>query len=433
MGGRDQKSSRNIDLFSLCCVHGATVPAFEVTRWLADGEVLWLDDRFAPGGALATDADAAARQKVARALESVSRRETAHNSHVSVVSCLFRRPTLRSPLHPGLYPAVTGWFVAATRQITVLHTPGHTADSVSLYQHGERRLFVGDLLYPYTAVGLGSLGASPRDYVASLRKLEAFLAHQEQQRRDADELAARLAEDLATYVVVDDDDTAAAAAASDAPAAGAAPAANTVPEPVAAAQVSVTAAAPATSAAAAAQPPSPPKPLPQPSALSLPPPPSAKARELAALAGMLDGDMACMVHADGLLDFCGGSVAQAFELFLGDPDLAAEVAPPRPAQVAAAAATGSTSTPPPPVAAPMRALASVPGAPPPPAADAPATLACGHVSAELPAAESLAQVRALCRAVQRGEAAPVGPVEDGIGEFSDGTFTLLAPVGSVWD
>ena len=34
MGGRDPRTTKNIELFSLCCAHGAKVKPFEVTRWV---------------------------------------------------------------------------------------------------------------------------------------------------------------------------------------------------------------------------------------------------------------------------------------------------------------------------------------------------------------------------------------------------------------
>jgi glyoxylase-like metal-dependent hydrolase (beta-lactamase superfamily II) len=113
MGGAQPKFTLNWDLTSLCCSHGTTVRPFTVTRWLKDGELLYLDDAAAAAGG----------------------------------------------------PA------AAACALQVLHTPGHTLDSVSLFHLEERRLFVGDLLYPFTPVPLCAVGSSPSAFARSLRKL----------------------------------------------------------------------------------------------------------------------------------------------------------------------------------------------------------------------------------------------------------------------
>ncbi len=61
----------------------------------------------------------------------------------------------------------------------VLHTPGHTPDSLSLWFPAERRIFVGDFIYPWTAIHLDCLGANVLQYLASLRKLKRFVADQD--------------------------------------------------------------------------------------------------------------------------------------------------------------------------------------------------------------------------------------------------------------
>ncbi|CAL1163472.1 unnamed protein product [Cladocopium goreaui] len=83
--------------------------------------------------------------------------------------------------------AVTDWLDEGARiylnddeptdeeSLEILHTPGHTPDSISLYLPAENRLFSGDLIYP------GSLflylpGSSLEDFRESLHKLRAFIA-----------------------------------------------------------------------------------------------------------------------------------------------------------------------------------------------------------------------------------------------------------------
>jgi len=62
------------------------------------------------------------------------------------------------------------------KSLEVIHTPGHTPDSIALYAHYEQRLFVGDTIYPYTAIHLDSLGSSVTDYMSSLEKLMKFIS-----------------------------------------------------------------------------------------------------------------------------------------------------------------------------------------------------------------------------------------------------------------
>ena len=59
--------------------------------------------------------------------------------------------------------------------LAVLHTPGHSIDSISLFMPSQRRLFVGDLMYPFTAVPLSSVGASLDAFLQSTSRLLRFV------------------------------------------------------------------------------------------------------------------------------------------------------------------------------------------------------------------------------------------------------------------
>ena len=61
--------------------------------------------------------------------------------------------------------------------LEVLQTPGHTPDSLSLFLACDRLLFIGDLLYPYTAIYLDCLGSDLNAYRASIEKLKTFVQH----------------------------------------------------------------------------------------------------------------------------------------------------------------------------------------------------------------------------------------------------------------
>lgn len=110
MSDRAQAYTKNYQLTSLCSAHGAQVVDFEVTQWVPDGNMVYLDDLQDPGHSL-----------------------------------------------------------------ELVHTPGHTLDSLSVFYQRDQRLFVGDLIYPYTAIPLSAVGANVNEYVSSITKLMAFV------------------------------------------------------------------------------------------------------------------------------------------------------------------------------------------------------------------------------------------------------------------
>eukprot|EP01097_Dermamoeba_algensis_P011802 TRINITY_DN9294_c0_g1_i1.p1 TRINITY_DN9294_c0_g1~~TRINITY_DN9294_c0_g1_i1.p1 ORF type:complete len:401 (-),score=67.67 TRINITY_DN9294_c0_g1_i1:49-1218(-) len=116
MGGGDQVFTKNYEINSLCLAHNTKVKDFQVTRWLTDGELIYLDN-------------------------NDKRKE---------------------------------------KSLEVIFTPGHTSDSIALYSHYERRLFVGDLLYPWTAIHLDCIGSNVSKYMESLQKLTSFVKQQEE-------------------------------------------------------------------------------------------------------------------------------------------------------------------------------------------------------------------------------------------------------------
>ena len=59
--------------------------------------------------------------------------------------------------------------------LEVLHTPGHTPDSLCLWLRRERLLFVGDTLYPHATIILANRDSDLSQYAASLRVLGRFL------------------------------------------------------------------------------------------------------------------------------------------------------------------------------------------------------------------------------------------------------------------
>ena len=85
MSNMSMTFSKNIDLCSLCSTHGASIQRFHVSNWCKDRTRLWLDD----------------------------------DDHSSLDS-------------------------VAQHAIDLLHTPGHSSDSMCIYSYGLNRLFVAD-------------------------------------------------------------------------------------------------------------------------------------------------------------------------------------------------------------------------------------------------------------------------------------------------
>ena len=104
---------------SLALEVGCTeIEPFEVTRWLADGEIISLDGSGSDGN---------------------------RGSHAS-----------DAILH-------------------VIHTPGHTPDSLCLWLEPEQILFVGDTIYPWASIIVSNQHSNLSDYMASLARLMRFL------------------------------------------------------------------------------------------------------------------------------------------------------------------------------------------------------------------------------------------------------------------
>jgi hypothetical protein len=156
--------------------------------------------------------------------------------------------------------------------------------------------------------------------------------------------------------------------------------------------------------------------------------------------GMEPSDVAKQVNADLLVsDSCGGSVEAAIDLFLSDEALAKQLAPPSdPVSSASYSSSSSSSSS---SLSLFSSSSSSSSAPPPPPPPLPApvamsfhsvVLSCGHVDAALDAASTFAAVSHLCEGIKSKEVGCSAVVEDGVGEFSDGRFTVVAPLDVRW-
>ena len=113
VGGRCRAFSENYPLNSLVLGHpGASLRPFRIDRWLQPGDLIPLDDA--------------------------------------------------RPEDPEL-------------ALRVLHTPGHTPDSIALHLPCERRIFAGDTVYPWTVIHVDCLGSSPKDYLQSTSALLEYI------------------------------------------------------------------------------------------------------------------------------------------------------------------------------------------------------------------------------------------------------------------
>jgi hypothetical protein len=90
-----------------------------------------------------------------------------------------------------------------TLALKVLHTPGHTPDSISLYSPQHRRLFVGDNIYPFTTIHLDCIGSDVKQYVSTLHRLQTFI-QTEQKLIDAETIATEVATEVAEVAVAAD-------------------------------------------------------------------------------------------------------------------------------------------------------------------------------------------------------------------------------------
>ena len=115
MGGAAQAFTNNYELTSLGAAHGCPVQPFAVSHWLAHGE--------------------------------------------------------KVPLCPAADGVAPPDGAAAALELEVLHIPGHTPDHIALWWESEALLFVGDHIYPWTAIDVSGLGHSLPDFVASTELL----------------------------------------------------------------------------------------------------------------------------------------------------------------------------------------------------------------------------------------------------------------------
>ncbi|MBT4790504.1 MAG: MBL fold metallo-hydrolase [Halobacteriovoraceae bacterium] len=75
------------------------------------------------------------------------------------------------------------------RTLTVIHTPGHTNDSIALFDEDHKQLFIGDFIFPGVLIGLLP-GSSFKSYLKTSRKLvkqissdvKVFSAHRKEDR-----------------------------------------------------------------------------------------------------------------------------------------------------------------------------------------------------------------------------------------------------------
>lgn len=135
MGGAAQAFTKNYEITSLGAGHGCPVRPFTVSQWLAHGERISLCPASLDGGG------------------SDSRGNESSGASAPISG-----------------PAVQD-MSAVVLELEVLHIPGHTPDHIALWWEARAVLFVGDHIYPWTAVDVSGLGHSVPDFVASTELL----------------------------------------------------------------------------------------------------------------------------------------------------------------------------------------------------------------------------------------------------------------------
>lgn len=345
MGKRNCTYSKNLEVTSLAAGVGARVAPFEVTRWLNDGEEVWLDD------------------------------------------------SERTPFN----------------RITVYFTPGHALDHIAVFFEREMRLFVGDTLYPFTAIDLANMGSNVPDYRETLATIAA--------------LASRAASiGIPAAPAGSDAAPAIHAKADGVPSDTSAAAAEGAPQPPA---------TPAVSEAAS-------------SAIAEVEEKAGKVRELLQeWLAMTDEEAAASFDPWGVMEACGWDVAAAASAIQDLGDAAGEIAPPGSyalptsaddvrrllgLSLAAGPARAALA-----VTSPSAAAAAGPGAalrlPAPPApTEAVLTLACGHVDPALPASLAVSQAEALLVGIFAGAVEPcMVNAEDATAEYRGETYAFVLP------
>lgn len=76
--------------------------------------------------------------------------------------------------------------------LEVVETPGHTLDGISLVAPWDGRIFVGDLVYPYTAIHCDLLGSNASQFLASAQRLLAIARQMNEGNKKVAEFCATL-------------------------------------------------------------------------------------------------------------------------------------------------------------------------------------------------------------------------------------------------
>lgn len=313
-----------------------------------------------------------------------------------------------------------------------MFTPGHTLDSISLYDREDKRLFVGDMLYPWTAISLSAVGSSLKAYVASLERLKAFCADPDAGVDDSPAPPAEGGDAAGATDVVDltgGESAAEGGAGGDAGAdvggdaggdasagAGVAGDESGGGSPAAAEEPSGGGEAGGDAAAARSSSP-------------LPPSRNSELDEavmtLLSFIGMDEASARLLFHPETLLSLCDGDVSQAVNLFMGMGSSIAEMAPPKPIDLSGALAVAAgeggdggggdvveeTKTFEPPTTV---------------------RLSCGHVEANLEPG-ALDEMSTMLQFIRDGMLEPSQMLEEGTAEYSNSRFSVVLATDAKWE
>jgi len=365
MSGANMTFSKNIDINSLCLAHNCTVKHYEVDRWLKEGDRIYLDD-----------------------LDK--RNETS---------------------------------------LEIIEAPGHTPDSIAVYNHAEKLLFVGDNIYPYTVIHLDCIGSNVKDYVQTLRKLQAFI--EKVAKRDGSELKGKKEGEVVCQPCEASEggkrggeESGAASGAkkkADGPAkeakrdVGAKPkvGVGTEKKTEGAADSDKKSGGPAQTEAQKPKP-QPPKPAPHPHQKLI--------DDFCALTGMDRATMDATFSIDALMQICNHNVNEMLDMYFSNGAGLSMICPvgsgKPPTSSRGASGSENKSSARPDAKKEFKMPAEV-------------KMCCGHVSAEL-GTESIGQLLTLLEAVRAGAMVP-SHVDSGYGEYTNGTFSIMMRMQPKWE
>ena len=326
MSSADQTFTNNSEITSLCLAHSRPSPVLGITRWLDDGDHVYLDAA---------------------------------------------NPVLQNSLQ-------------------VIHTPGHTSDSIALYLRPEGRLFIGDTVYPYTPIHLDCIGSSTQAFADTLAKLSAFVAARVEERKGMDPTAFKP------------------------PTTG--PTGSTGPTPPPPTSDPVATTESGSNGGEGEE-----ESVPKGPMADLEPHQRNAVESFLAVMGADFETLNAMICVVDFMELNGWAPGNAINLFSDNPEAAMSMAPPKPASISLPPTSQTSSASAPSSGAQLFAQSEDPAS---------VVLSCGHVEANLPSS-ALDDMAAFLVAIQSGAMMPSHNDGSGYSEYFSGVYAVIIPDADV--